>query len=97
MYQSRGCPHNNSWAAEELIRSTSDLTGELSSKIANPLQAVARELPQLMELDVSDCRELTSRGVACLSSLSNLKALYLSGCYKVYDGGRLCPVLDGKM
>ena len=51
-----------------------------------------------MELDVSYCEELTSRGLACLSSLSNLKALNLTNpCSRIDDEGRLCPVLDGKM
>ena len=89
--------YNSSWAAEELVRFMSVFTGELLLRLATPLQAVARELSRLMELDVSACYELTSRGLACLSSLNNLKALNLTRCIIIDDKGRLFPVLDGKM
>ena len=80
-----------SWAAVELVRSMFHFTGELSSKVAHPLQAVAGEQPRLMELNVSYCYELTSRGLACLSSLTNLRALKLTECHKLDEKGRLFP------
>ena len=64
--------------------------------MATPLQAVARELRQLMELDVSHCKGLTSMGLACVSSLSNLTAPDLAGCNNLDEKGRLRSMLDGE-
>ena len=51
-------------------------------------QAMAKTLPCLRELDFSYA-SITSKGVACLSSLCNLETLCLQYCYQVDDEGSL--------
>jgi len=47
------------------------------------LRYLVKRCPELSELDLSDCVELTPRGIEALSDLQNLEYLSISRCYNI--------------